>query len=549
MSKSFFGHPMGLSTLFATEFWERFSYYGMRALLVLYLTATFINGGFGYNEEQALQLYAIFTGLVYITPILGGIISDKWWGQRKTVYTGAIIIAFGQFALAFSSLAIDWNPVFREQLLFIGLGILILGNGLFKPNISTMVGALYEPNDPRRDGGFTLFYMGINAGAFFSPLVAGSLGEKVGWHYGFMAAGVGMVISIAWLFLRHHTIGNVGMPPGYSTTENKLKKKDSFQIIYYSIFGTLLVTALVLLIGLIPRTILNWTIYSILAAITIYLVFTIGKNTKTSDEKSRAWVIVILAVMSIVFWAGFEQSGGTFNLFARDSTDRTISFNTIHIISWIILTPLLGMGIYNLVRFKKSFKGWLIAFAIIFASYLLMVFRAGSLDNYTMPASLFQAINPLVIFIFGPIFSYLWIRLEKSKLNPSTPAKFAWALLLLSIGFGLMTLANHHASNGNLVSPFWLIGVFAIHTFGELCLSPIGLSMVTKLAPQKIVSLMMGLWFFCSAIGNYLAGVMKSIVSKFNLEVFSFLAIETFIFAIIAFIIAPYLNQKMRGIK
>ena len=503
--KAFFGHPIGLSTLFASEMWERFSYYGMRALLVLFLTATFASGGFEMAELDAFTIYGIFTGLVYVTPILGGMLADKVLGQRKSIYIGGLTMAIGQFLLATSAWLSggDAGIELRQTIFYAGLGILILGNGFFKPNISTMVGELYDNNDPRKDGGFTIFYMGINLGAFISPLITGKLGEQVAWQYGFLAAGIGMVLGTIWFFVRSHTLGHIGMPPKVKAERVRLIIKDWFSILLYVVAIVGVVFALILGWGAMPEAVSTTIIYVVGIGAVVVLATTIFRGTSGKAEWSRIGVILILAVFNILFWGGFEQAGTTFNVFARDNTQRMIG-------SWEI------------------------------------------------PASWFQSINAIWIVTCAPLFSILWLKLDKLKINPNTPMKFAWGLIMLSVGFVIMAIAYSRSTGGDtirLVSPLWLIVVFLFHTFGELCLSPIGLSMVTKLSPPKLVSTMMGIWFGSIAAGNFVASQMKAISIQLEsalgreIQVFWLIAIQSAIFALIAIALSPVLKKMMHGIK
>ncbi|NJN26256.1 MAG: peptide MFS transporter [Cyclobacteriaceae bacterium] len=487
-------HPVGLYTLFATEFWERFSYYGMRALLVLYLTASFTEGGFGMERTAALEIYAIFTGLVYLTPILGGLFADKLLGQRKAIYIGGIVMALGQFALAASvSYDLGGDMEMRKYLLFCGLGLLILGNGFFKPNISTMVGGLYEPNDPRKDSAFTIFYMGINLGAFLSPFVAGGLGEKVGWHYGYISAGVGMIIGLVWFYFRRFSLNDVGMPPNRDQNRFSLILKDWLHIIYFSLACVLVVLGIIKLIDLVSNNTLD--VVKLVAAIMggAYLLWAIFQGTSGKDQWSRVFVIIVLAVFNVIFWSGFEQAGGTFNLFAEANTDRLV-------------------------------MGW------------------------DVPASWFQAINAIFIVMLAPLFSMLWMRLAEMGKNPRTPYKFAFGLLLMGLGFVVMTGAQNNADTGLLVSPLWLVGVYFLHTAGELCISPVGLSMITKLSPPKIVSAMMGLWMGSIALGNYLAGTLEGILKNYDFQLYPFIATEAIISSLVLLALAPLLSKMMKGI-
>lgn len=499
-NRSFFGHPIGLSTLFATEMWERFSYYGMRALLVLFLTATFANGGFEMSELDAFTIYGIFTGLVYVTPLIGGVLADKFLGQRKTIYIGGLTMAIGQLLLSYSSTPTELSFELRQQLFYTGLGVLILGNGFFKPNISTMVGELYDNTDPRKDGGFTIFYMGINLGAFLSPLVAGKLGEQVAWHYGFLAAAVGMLIGTVWFYVRSHSLGNIGMPPKVKELRNRLAATDWIHIMIFTIGLVGVIFGFIFGWGYVPGNIQSLIIRVVAVLGLSYLIVSIIKGTKGKDEWSRIAVIIVLALFNIFFWSGFEQAGTTFNVFARDNTQRLIG-------------------------------------------------------NWEIPATWFQSINAIFIVIFAPLFSILWVKLEKKKLNPNTPMKFGWGMLLLSLGFVVMAFGNTIAETGVKISPLWLVMVYMLHTFGELCLSPIGLSMVTKLSPPKLVSTMMGIWMFSFAAGNFVASQMKAI--SLNIEtsmgrevsVFWVIAIETGVAALLLMLISPWLKKMMKGIK
>ena len=487
-------HPKALYTLFATEMWERFSYYGMRALLTLYLTAELVNGGFGLSREESLTMYAIFTGLVYLTPILGGWIADKFLGKRKTVYIGGLVMAVGQFLLAASAfLAHSLDPATRLFVFNFGLGVLIIGNGFFKPNISTIVGDFYDDNDPRKDSAFNIFYMGINLGAILGPFIAGALGENVSWGYGYLAAGVGMIIGVLWMKAREASLEDKGLPP--NTPENKLvlDGKDWREIIVYAISLVITTFAIVFVWGMLPDNVASIITYIGFIVGVVGFGYIIFQGTSGSAEWSRMIVILVLAFFNVAFWAGFEQAGGTMNLFAKENTDRLIF-------------------------------GW------------------------DMPATWFQNINPIAILIFAPIFSIMWLKLDAMKFNPRTPIKFAIGLFLGAGAFWLMTQASHAAEGGNLVSPWWLVIVYVVLTLGELMLSPIGLSMITKLAPRKLVSVVMGLWMASFAAGNYLAGMMESILQKYDFELYPFITMLMLGSGFCLVILSPFLNKAMKGI-
>ena len=489
-------HPAGLYSLFFTEMWERFSYYGMRALLVLYLTSTALKGGFGLERASALEIYAIFTGLVYLTPIAGGILADKLLGQRKSVYIGGLLMAIGNFTLALSVGTPGAETVTdgRQWLLNLGLGLLIAGNGFFKPNISTMVGGLYEENDIRRDSGFTLFYMGINLGAFLAPLIAGSLGEIYGWQYGFTASGIGMLLGLVIFMSTQKLLTNVGMPPARDKSATHLTGKDHLEILVWVAAVAGLVYGMLAMFGSMTDSTYNMVTNGIFLVGALAVIYIIGTNTKGGDQWSRVGVILVLSFFNVFFWAGFEQAGGTFNLFAEENTNRAIG-------------------------------------------------------SFTIPTTWFQSINAFAIFTLAPVFAALWIYLSRRNKNPNIPAKFGFGLLLLGLGFVVMYLASQNAAGGNLVSPLWLVAVYVLHTVGELFLSPIGLSMITKLSPPKIVSLMMGLWFTSIALANYMAGILESLLHKFEMNLFLFLIITSLAGGLVMLAISPILKKMMRGVK
>jgi POT family proton-dependent oligopeptide transporter len=468
----FLAHPKGLYVLFFSEMWERFSYYGMRALLVLYLTGPLL-----YKEEAALEIYGLYTGMVYLTPLLGGFLADRWLGYRGTVLAGALLMMLGHFAMAIPSL------------LFPALALLILGNGLFKPNISTIVGSLYLTNDPRRDAAFTLFYMGINLGAFLSPLVCGSLSESFSPHWGFGAAGVGMLISLL-IFL-----GGLRTLRPAEGTWMPLSAMEITRVTITTVIGLILsIGAVEIARRFIGRAMLSeifqWMLLGFILLVLIYLIF----RLKDRSERYRTLSIFILGLFTALFWMGFEQAGGTLNLFARDYTDRAIRIG-----SW----------------------------------------------NWAFPAEYFQSLNPLLIFILAPLFSLLWIWLASRGREPVIPVKMSWGLLLLGLGFLLMTGAEGQAKQGLLVSPLWLGGVYFLHTLGELCLSPVGLSMVTRTAPASAAALLMGVWFLASAFGNYMAGVSKELFQKHDLPFYPTLALIGIGSSILLWLLARPIHRLM----
>ncbi|ODS89294.1 MAG: peptide transporter [Chryseobacterium sp. SCN 40-13] len=489
------GHPKGLYALFFTEMWERFSYYGMRALLTIFLTAELATGGFGLDRSESLSIYGVFTALVYLTPILGGWFADKILGQRKSILIGGLVMAIGQFMLAASAFVdLMGDLETRKNFFYLGLGVLILGNGFFKPNISTIVGDLYDNDDPRKDGAFTIFYMGINIGAFLSPFVAGTLGEKVGWPYGYLAAGIGMLIGVLWFYGKRNTLEDIGLPPGYKEKGiTKLLPKDWRDVVLYTIANVAFVFLVMFIwnnTSDIIHTIMVWVLGIAGAG---FIGLSIFKGTTGSTEWTRVFVILILAFFNIVFWAGFEQAGGTFNLFAQENTDRNVG-------------------------------------------------------GFEIPTTWFQNINPIAIVTLAPLFSILWIKLAAKRLNPRTPVKFAMAMFIGAVAFFIMTQAQNSADAGNLVSPMWLVVVYVLLTIGELMLSPIGLSMVTKLSPGKITSIMMGVWMASFALGNYLAATLEQILTTYDFDLYPFITYLMLGSGVGLLLLSPLLNKFMKGI-
>lgn len=450
--KTFLGHPRGLATLFMTEFFERFTYYGMRALLVLFLVAatTDANPGFGIDRETAGAIYGLYTGAVFLFSLPGGWIADRLIGQRRAVYWGGIIIAVGNFVLA-----VPAGP----GVFYLGLATIVIGVGLLKPNISAIVGALYEGQPgARRDAGFSIFYMGINLGALLAPFVAGTIGESWNWRAGFFCAGAAMLIGVLQYRLTEHYLGDAGSAPqDVSEAERARGWRNVF-------IGTAAVAllAVLLFLNIIPVTItalaqLFATGMVVLGFAFFAWVFFLGGLD--ADEKKRVALIAVFFLCAALFWAGFEQAATTFNLFAQDFTDR---------------------------------------------SWLGSMFADGE-----HPAAWYQSANPIFVVIFAPFFAWLWVALGRRHLDPSSPAKFGLALVLLGFGFlVMMWAAQLVVASGGKVAPTWLLLTYLLHTFGELCLSPVGLSNVTKLAPKRYVGRMMGTWFLGAAVGNALAGLI-----------------------------------------
>jgi len=431
-SSDFLGHPKGLFVCFATEMWERFSYYGMRALLILYLTKHW-----EFTDATSYLIYGAYTSLVYIMPVFGGMLADQILGSKKAVTYGAILLVFGHLGMTVES---------NEQIFYLSLALIVSGVGFLKPNISTMVGALYEEGDPRRDSGFTIFYMGINIGAFTATLLCGYLGEEIGWAYGFGAAGIGMLLGLFIFLWGQKYLEGLAEPPSnkYMTKVNGISYENWayisgvvmvlvtwFLVQNSQLVGQLLGGFGVIFIG-------AWLLYALLKC--------------APEERDRLIVVGILILFSLIFWALFEQAGSSLNILTDRGVDRVIF-------------------------------GW------------------------EVPASMFQSLNAGFIFTIAPLFALLWISLAKRNMEPSTPIKFSIGIVLVGLGF-LALVYGMNSSEGLQTGVIWIVLIYLLHTLGELCLSPVGLSSVTKLSPQRIVGFMMGMWFFASAAGNYVASLI-----------------------------------------
>ena len=441
------GHPRGLTTLFFTEMWERFSYYGMRALLVLYMTTAVASGGLGFSDRTATSIYGAYTGSVYLMSIPGGWFADNVLGTRRSVLIGGIIIALGHFSMAVPSI----------YTFFAGLVLIVLGTGLLKPNVSALVGSLYAKNDERRDAGFSVFYMGINLGAFIAPLVCSYLGEKIDWHLGFGAAGIGMTLGLIQYVAGRDRLARVGEPPALPTAE--LRRNAVRGIVLM-----LCCSGAVAFLWFGPEGVRANKMIILVGAVSLFLVWLFTRYLQP-EERKPVGVIVILFFFSILFWAAFEQAGSSFNLFADRFTDRGLP------------AGLLG----------------------ILPTFL----REQVADGF--PAGWYQSVNSIFLIALAPVFSWLWLRMGTRQ--PSSPAKFSIGLFFVGVGALVLVLASLGLSGGqSKVGPGWLISVYLMHTIGELCLSPVGLSTTTKLAPARLTGLMMGVWFLSISFGNFFAG-------------------------------------------
>src|SRR5687767_11017906 len=480
--RSFFGHPRGLSTLFFTEMWERFSYYGIRPLLVLFMAAAIAEGGFGFERGQASAIVGIYAACVYLASLPGGWIADRLLGLRRAILYGAFLISFGHISIGLSSFAGSKVPF------FVGLIFIVMGTGLLKPNISAIVGDLYPEGGARRDAGFSIFYMGINIGAFAGQLVTGYLGELVGWHLGFGAAGVGMLLGLTWFLLRAKpTLGDMGLYPTRDPNPEKQARFERTAKLAIGL-GLALIAALVFaagtgLITLDAQAIGRNMTYVLVGTAAVYFLYLFTAGGLTTDEKKRVAVIAVLFLAAATFWSAFEQAPTSLNLFAADFTDRTFG-------------------------------------------------------NFEMPATWFQSVNAFFVVLFAPVAAVTWIRLSKRPGGDlSSPAKFALGLFLAGVGFVIMIFAANKvvSSEGALkVSAWWLIMSYLFQTIGELALSPVGLSSMTKLSPRRYVGQMMGIWFLASAVGNLIGGLVGGHVDPEKLDQMPQLFQQTALFLFIA---------------
>lgn len=494
--RRFFGHPRGLSTLFFTEMWERFSYYGLRPLLVLFMSAALADGGFGMDRTQASAIVGIYAASVYLASLPGGWIADRLLGLRRAIMTGAVLISCGHISIGLSSFAHTKVPF------FLGLILIVMGTGLLKPNISAIVGDLYPEGGARRDAGFSIFYMGINVGAFFGQIVTGFLGEKYGWHFGFGAAGVGMLIGLAtFSLLAKKTLGSLGLEP--SRHPDPAIQAKQVRTIKLILGVGLAILALVIVLGatgvlpLNAQAIGQNMTYVLVGVAVIYFAYMFIAGGLTTAEKKRVGVIFILFLFAAIFWSAFEQAPTSLNLFARDFTDRMIG-------------------------------------------------------GFEIPATWFQSVNSFFIFLLAPFFAWLWVRMAKQGRELSSPAKFALGLFFAGLGFVIMIFAaNSVVSSGGAikVSPWWLVVSYFFQTVGELCLSPVGLSSMTKLSPRRFVGQMMGIWFLASSLGNLIAGLVGGRVDPEKLEqmpqLFIITAASLMLAALVLFAATPVIRKLM----
>ena len=442
---AFFGHPRGLSTLFFTEMWERFSYYGMRALLILFMTADPATGGLGFDAVTAGAIYGLYTSMVYMATLPGGWIADQIFGPQRAVLVGGMLIAAGHFSMAVPALAA----------FYLGLALIVLGTGLLKGNVSVIVGRLYRPDDDRRDAGYSLFYMGINTGAFVAPFICGYLGQRVSWHLGFAAAGIGMLLGLVQFMAGRKYLGEAGLRPSDPGSPAALSAQQARAARWVGAAAALLVAAgLGMYAGIIPigaKEISDAAGVMLLCLSIGFFAWVFLSGGWTKVERNHLLVINVLFLGYATFSAAFEQAGSTLNLFADRNTKN-------------------------------------------------------ELFGFAFPSSWFQSVNPLIVIAFAPVFAWMWVRLARRGSEPGAPFKFGLALVGVGAGFLVLVPAATLSADGSLVGPGWLTVAYLLHTWAELALSPVGLSAMSKLAPARIGGLVMGVWFLGTSNGNYIGG-------------------------------------------
>ena len=579
------GHPAGLFVLFFTEMWERFSYYGMRALLVLFLTSSIIgdNPGWGWPREHALAIYGSYTSLAYLTPILGGYIADRIIGYRWAVVVGAVLMTLGHL-----SMAIEVHHFF----MYLGLVLLVIGNGFFKPNMTSIVAHMYKNHPEKKDGAYTIFYMGVNAGAFLGMLLCGYIGESPewGWSYGFGLAGIFMFFGMLQFYFTQNIFGDIGLKPvtdkvdldekPEESTRNPFSKFDLFIIALVSVIGLTWIindplsaisngvydafpfTVNLSFIGI--DYILSGSNFAIIVALILFLfilIKRIGQYTKIL--KDRMIAIIILAVITMFFWAAFEQAGGSMTIFASDYTARVLEGNSkiiFNIVNTLITIIPLALITYVLIRlFSQTFKKYSlgniilsISFAIIWVIVIYMLKEQYYQEKSEVPATWFGVLNSLFIITFAPLVSKIW----ESKYNPFATFKNGFGMILLGIGFAVLAYGASSIPAGAKVasvSMIWLVLAYFFHTMGELCISPVGLSYVSKLVPGRMIAIMFGIWYLAIAIGNKIAGTMggkiDAITAEYSMSTFFMIfAVIPVALGLIIMALTPLLKRLMHGV-
>ncbi|MGV6831267.1 MAG: peptide MFS transporter [bacterium] len=577
------GHPAGLFVLFFTEMWERFSYYGMRAILVIFLTGvvTGENPGWGWDKSAALSLLGTYAMFVYLTPIVGGWLADNKIGYRSAVVIGALLMTLGH-----ASMAIE-TPTF----LYIGIAFLILGNGFFKPNMTSIISKMYEGKDEKKDGAYNIFYMGVNAGAFIGIMLCGWVGEKIGWSYGFGLAGIFMLLGMLQFYFAQPLFGEIGAKPKNEEkdlidtlvdnvdedTSNVKDKLNKFLPLDYILIVVFIVSALIFIINDPLSKIgdiqtLNFTVagmtdslfFALLAAITFILLLIIRVPRYSRIVRDRMIAFTIFCIFTVFFWAAFEQAAGSLPLYTRDFTDRILEGNaatTFKIVDLIVTIVPIGIITYVLLSlFRQTFSRISlsniilgISFILVWAIVIYKLYTEFQSTNTEVPVTWFAILNSLFIIMFAPLFTKWW----DSKYNPPASVKYGLGLIIMAIGFGFLAFATRNVPMGAetaKLSMLWLVLAYLFHTLGELCLSPMGLSYLSKLVPARMVAFMFGIYYLAIAIGNklahYVGGDIDKITEESGLSYFFLIfTIVPIVLGLISFMLHPVLKKLMHGVR
>ena len=556
-------HPKGLYVLFATEMWERFNYYGMRAILVLFLTKALL-----FDKVFASQVYGSYTGLVYLTPLLGGYIADRYWGNNRSIIAGGLVMAIGEFFLFFCGNFYD-NAAIATPLFYIGLGCMIAGNGFFKPNISSMVGQLYKKGDSKIDAAYTIFYMGINTGGALGPIVCGYFGDtgsKGDFKWAFLAGGIAMLLSVItqMTFQKKYLVDTEGAPIGQAPAN----APKFFQKLPVMVGFLFLISLLTVALVYIDIKVVSYLFWLLLACILFIAFIIFSDSTLNLIEKKKVAVLFTVSFFVIFFWSAFEQAGASLTFFAEEQTDRKLTWFALSPdYSWLVtyskfvynylwLAPTIMLLRLIVLNFLPKYRKGAIITIVVYLILMLVSFML-SRNSFEVPTSFFQSLNSIFVVTLAPLVAWIWIKLGKLNKEPSSPFKMAMGLMLLALGYLWIATGVNGVGTGIKVSMIWIVGMYMMHTFGELCLSPIGLSLFNKLAPFKFASLLMAVWFTANAFANKLAGVFSALYPE-NGKTTSFVGYqitnlhEFFMFFVfmagLASIILFFLSRKLKGL-
>lgn len=549
------GHPAGLFVLFFTEMWERFSYYGMRAILVIFLTGAITgdNPGWGWSTQDALHLLGIYASLVYLTPLIGGWLADNKIGYRLAVVIGALLMTLGH-----ASMAIE-TPLF----LYIGIALLIAGNGFFKPNMTSIISKIYEGHDELKDGAYNIFYMGVNAGAFLGILLCGWVGERVGWSYGFGLAGVFMFLGMLQFYFAQPLFGSIGDKPSMADKAAKASTTDEnvvlnpFRPVDIVLGGIFAVSALYFIFT-------DHTISSVIALVSFLALLIIRIPRYVKIERDRLIAFTLFCIFTIVFWAAFEQAAGSLPVYTRDFTNRLLEGNaasTFKIVDLLVtVVPLLIITYVLLQLFRQTFSRISLSNIILGTSFVIVwgivIYKISSefQSNETeVPVTWFAILNSLFIIMFAPLFTKWW----DSRYNPPASVKYFLGLALLGVGFGFLAFGARNVpsdATSAQLSMIWLVMAYLFHTLGELCLSPMGLSYLSKLIPARMIAFMFGVYYLAIAIGNkiahYVGGNIENITKEYNLSTFFLIfTVVPIALGLVALALHPLLKRLMHGVK